>query len=142
TRGKVVPLYPWNIDAIEVTDADRPPPKRIAARVILSPATAGGWPFGPQGGLETVVLLARRTPLGPDVRIGSARAALPPAPLRRRDELAVFGLDRGSDVSTSVARSRGTEEEALKVDQPLLDRLAELGEFELIRVVRFAHEGE
>jgi hypothetical protein len=42
-----------------------------------------------------------------------------------------------------LTRDRGTEEEAREVDQPLLARLGRLrDQFELIRVARFAHEGE
>ena len=64
--------------------------------------------------------------------------------MRAREELAVFGLASGSDAVLSlVSRDRGTEEEARAVDQPLLARLDRLrDQFELIRVVRFAHEGQ
>jgi hypothetical protein len=91
-----------------------------------------------------VLLLARRTPLGEDAKLGSALASLPIPPMRQPHELAVLGFDRGSDpVWAALTRDRGTEEEAREVDRPLLERLARLrDQFELIRIVRFAHEAE
>jgi hypothetical protein len=141
SQGQVVPLYPWNNDSIEVVDANQPPPVRKPTRLVLSPSTiTGGWKFGSRGGLETVLLLARRTPLGQETRLGTLLGSLPPTRMRLRNELAIFALDGGGD---TVSRNRGTKEEAREVDQPLLDRLGQLrDQFELIRVVRFAHEGE
>jgi hypothetical protein len=139
-----VPLYPWNNDRVEVVDANQPPPVRIASKRVMSPGLSTAWTFGPRGGLETVLLLARRTPLGEDTKLGSLLGSMPPTPMRRRDEVVVLGLDRGSDAASSlVTLNRGTEEEARAVDQPLLARLDQLrDQFELIRVIRFAHEGE
>jgi hypothetical protein len=143
SQGQVVPLYPWNNERVEVVDADQPPPVRIPAKVVISPATAAGWRFGRQGGMETVLLLARRSPLPEDVKLGSLLGSLPPARVRLRDEVAVLGLDRGGGVASLLARGRGPEEEAREADRPLLERLERLrDQFELIRVVRFAHEGE
>lgn len=144
SQGQVVPLYPWNNERIEVADADQPPPVRIPSKVVLSLGEGAGWTFGPRGGLETVVLLARRAPLGEDTHLGSLLGSLPPAQMRLRDEVAILGLDRGSNAaSILLTLNRGTEEEARAVDQPLLARLDKLrDQFELIRVVRFAHEGE
>lgn len=141
-EGKVVPLYPWNNDRVEIADANEAPPVRRPTKVLLSPATTAGWPFGPRGGLETVLLLARRTPIGQDVQLGSLLDSMPPTKMRQREEVAVFGLDRGTDgISSLLSRNRGTEEEAQEADKPLLTRLDRLREhFELIRVVRFAHE--
>ena len=59
-------------------------------------------------------------------------------------QAAVLGLGAGSDsVSTLLASNRGPEEEARAADEPLRALLVRLrGHFELIRAVRFAHEGE
>jgi hypothetical protein len=143
-QGQAVPLYPWNYDSIEVKDLNQPPPLRRPAKVIFSPTLGTGWRFGPRGGLETVLLLARRTPLGEGTRLGSLLGTVPTAKMRLRDEVAVLGLGVGSDsVSTLLASNRGPEEEARAADEslgPLLVRLRH--HFELIRAVRFAHEGE
>jgi hypothetical protein len=143
-QGRAVPLYPWNYDSIEVKDVNQPPPLRRPAKVIISPTLGTGWQFGPRRGLETVLLLARRTPLGEGTRLGSILGTVPTAKVWRRDELAVLGLGVGSDsVSTLLASNRGPEEEARAADEPLRALLVRLrDQFELIRAVRFAHEGE
>jgi hypothetical protein len=142
--GQAIPLYPWNYDDIEVTDLDQPPPRRLPAKVVISPTLGTAWKFGQRGGLETVLLLARRTPLGEGTRLGSLVGSLPTAKVRLRNELAVLGVGGESDsVSTLLAANRGSEEEAQAADEPLralLDRLRD--HFELIRAVRFAHEGD
>jgi hypothetical protein len=143
-EGQVVPLYPWNHDAIEVTDINRPPPVRKASDVLHSPPIGGGWEFGKKGGLETVLLLARRTPLDEGTQLGSLLGTLPVPKVRHRGELAVLGLDRGADsVSTLTALNRGTEDEARAVDEPLRALMLRLRDhFDVIRAVRFAHVEE
>lgn len=143
-EGRVVPLYPWNVDDAEVTDVNEPPPVMRPTKVVLSPMTIGkGWRFGKQGGLETVLLLARRSPLTQDVRLGSLLGPVPTTKLRLQSEVAVLDLERGGDALTTVlARDRGTDAEAREADRPLLALLARLREqFEVVRAVRFAHEG-
>jgi hypothetical protein len=143
-QGQGVPLYPWNYDSIEVKDLNQPPPARRPAKVIISPTLGTGWKFGQRGGLETVLLLGRRTPLSEGTRLGSLLGTPPTAKVRLRDELAVLGLGVGSDsVFTLLASNRGPEEEARAADEPLRALLLRLRDhFELIRAVRFAHEGE
>lgn len=144
STGQVSPLYPWNNETLEVTDARERPVQRIATRAMTSPATMGrGWPFGQRGGLETVVLLARLTPLGSEASPGVGIDPLPAQKMRHRLELVDFTLDSAGNPETKLARQRGTEEEAREIDRPLLEQLARLRDrFEVIRVVRFAHEGE
>jgi hypothetical protein len=143
-NGQAVPLYPWNYDSIEVTDLDQPPPARRPAKVIISPTLGTGWQFGPRGGLETVLLLARRTPLSESTRLGTLLGSLPTAKLGPRDELAILGLGGGSgSVSMMLASNRGPEEGVRAADEPLRALLVRLRDyFELIRAVRFAHAGE
>jgi hypothetical protein len=64
--------------------------------------------------------------------------------MRLRDEVVVLGLDAGADsVATLVALNRGPEDEARAADELLRAALLRLRDhFELIRAVRFAHEGE
>jgi hypothetical protein len=143
-EGQVVPLYPWNPETLEVKDVNQPPPVRRSAKVVYSPPLGGGWRFGKRGGLETVLLLARRTPLDEGTRLGPLLGSLPPPGMRLRDEVVVLGLDAGADsVSTLLAQNRGPEDEARAADEPLRALLVRLRDhFELIRAVRFAHEGE
>jgi hypothetical protein len=142
--GRAVPLYPWNYDSIEVEDLNQPPPARRPSRVVINPTLGTGWRFGQRGGLETVLLLARRTPLSEDTRLGSLLGTLPTAKMRLRDEVAVLALGGGFDsVSTLLASKRGPAEEAQAADEPLRALMGRLRDhFELIRAVRFAHEGE
>jgi hypothetical protein len=138
-RGKVIPLYPWNIDAIEATDLSKPP-SSLAAKVVFSPMTIGkGWPVDSGSGLETVLLLASRTPLEPSVQLSNLVGPLPVPPLRDPLEFAQLALDRGSDHVIQVA---GREPDAAVADRDaalelLMRRLAL--HFESIRAVRFAH---
>src|SRR5262245_57908836 len=60
SQGQVVPLYPWNNDRVEVVDLNQPPPTRTPAKVVMSPSVGGGWVFGQRGGMEAVLVLARR----------------------------------------------------------------------------------
>src|SRR5947209_14585416 len=90
-EGQAIPLYPWNYDSIEVKDLNQPPPTRRPSKVVISPTLGTGWKFGQQGGLETVLLLARRTPLSEGTRLGALLGTVPTAKVRRRDEVAVLG---------------------------------------------------
>lgn len=144
TDGKVAPLYPWNVDNLELTDADQPPPLTRAAAIVFNPMTLGnGWTFDKQGGLETVLLLARRTPLEDDVRLGSILASVPPVKMRDPGEAAILRRDRKDTAMASLlSLRRGNDDESTKSDRALAEVLEKLsGPFELIRAVRFAHEG-
>jgi hypothetical protein len=144
TDGQAVPLYPWNHDHIEVTDVNQPPPVRQASKVIFSPPLGGTWLLGKKGGLNTVLLLARRTPLPEGTHLGSLFSPLPPATVRRPDEVVILGVGgEPRSASTLLALNRGPDAEARAADEPVRALMTRLGEhFELIRAVRFAHEGE
>jgi hypothetical protein len=144
-QGNVVPLYPWNDGAVEVKEANTPPPARHPTRLLFSPVNIGsGWKFGRHGGLVTLLLLARRTPPVPDLRLGDLLTGMPPARMRAPNELAVLRFDRDeSAASTVLARDRGSEADAQEIDRPLLERMEKLRDkFELVRAVRFPHESE
>jgi hypothetical protein len=144
SQGQVVPLYPWNIHTLEVEDLNEAPPSCMASRHLLSPMDFGAtWPLKNGAGLETVLLLARRTPLDSNVRLGDLVGKPSAAKLRHAEELSVLALDRTAPAAkTMVAANRGSAEEMRAVDAPLLELLERLRpHFELIRVVRFAHAG-
>jgi len=145
TDGKVLPLYPWNNETLEVTDINRPPPKRQPSRLVINPMAIGsGWKFGSRGGMETALVLARRTPLDPNTRLGTFITPLPHTKVRHREEVVILGLDPGSkSVATVLAQNRGADEEARAADEPVQALLLRLRDhFEFVRAVRFAHEGE
>ncbi len=146
TLGKAIPLYPWNMQSVDVEDLNEPPPTCQATKLLLSPMTLGSsWPLGKGAGLETVLLLARRTPLSKDMRLGELLGKLAPAKLRHPGELSVLALDGSARLTpqTLVAVNRGAAEETRALDAPLLALLERLRpHFELIQVARFAHAGK
>jgi serine/threonine protein kinase len=146
-QGKVSPLYPWN-DTKIVHGLDTPPPERPPQAGVYSPTTgpgAGkkGWPLDDRDGLETVLLLARRTPLPSEVKLSQLVGQLPPTRLRDPLEVAVRGFDPGQPVNfINQGEHRGFQEEAEEIDDPLLQLMGRLQEhFEMVRAVRFAHQG-
>jgi len=143
-EGRVLPLYPWNDDTLEVTDINQPPPSRMGAKIIYCPPLGGGWSFGKKGGIETVLLLARRKPLDSSVSLGSLLNLPPPPQLRHREELVGFAVNRGDDsVSTLFSKHRGNDEDSRAADEHVKTMMLRLREhFELIRVVRFTHNEE
>jgi hypothetical protein len=145
TERQAIPLYPWNTTTLEVKNIHQPPPVRRPAKLVDSPLLGGGWKFGKQDGMETVLLLARSTPLPEGTRLSSLLEPLPPPVMvRESEELLKLGLDGGTkSVATLLAKSRGAEDEAQAADEALVALMVRLGEhFELVRAVRFAHLGE
>lgn len=98
------------------------------------------------GGLETVLLLARRTPLPPSTSLIGLVGPLPSSPLRDEREVAVRGFDEGQPIEALIAGlHRGIADEADKIDDPLLQlmrRVRTQGPFDVIKAVRFAYRGE
>jgi hypothetical protein len=144
SEGKVTPLYPWNAGTkiVRKTLAGAPPEQSPQA-VVQSPGAADdGWKVGGKSGLDTILLLARRTPLPADSSLGEIIGPLPPTRAHNPREWALRGFDRGQEVSfLNLGDNRAPEEEAARIDDPLLRLMGKLGEhFEMIRAVRFAHE--
>jgi hypothetical protein len=143
SQGEVVPLYPWNEQKIE-QETLTPPPWRPAQQVVHSPTGENRrWPMDNVDGLETVLLLARRTPLPGSVDLVRLIGRPPTARLRDSREWAVRGGDEGQTVDfQDVGMERGIRSESVEVDEPLLQLLARLRpHFEVLRAVRFAHQG-
>jgi hypothetical protein len=140
-QGQVVSLYPWG---------DRKfgsrPVREVALAEVHSPAAISqGWPLTGPSGLETALLLVRRTPLPPDTDLAGLIGRLPASPLRNPEERAVFVFDSGQQPLEAIDRGehRGLGEVAKQVDDPLLQLLDRLrSHFELARAVRFAYRGE
>jgi tRNA A-37 threonylcarbamoyl transferase component Bud32 len=145
-QGEVIPLYPWHDDLLEfVHDVKVPPPNQQLRTEVLSPYLKGkGWRIDDKKGLETVLLLARRgTPLPPERSLAKLIGKPGPAPFRDPLELAVRGLDRGRPLEVILDRDRGLGKKAQEIDEPLVQLMERLqDDFELIRAVRFAHDGK
>jgi predicted Ser/Thr protein kinase len=141
-QGHASLLYPRDDDKYGAE-----PARDIARETVHSPAALdeGHKMTGP-GGLETVLLLARRTPLLPGTNLVGLIGQLPPSPLRNVLEVARGGFDEGQPIEAlRLGQHRGIDEEADKIDEPLLqlmERLRKEGQFDVIRPVRFAYRGE
>lgn len=148
TQGEVTPLYPWNAVKIE-NDLTLLPPEKQPVASIISPTAADsrddsqGWPIDDQSGLETVLLLARRTPLPASVKLTELVGPPSPTRLRHQSELALRGFDNGQPVDfIDMGQNRGIKKEAEQIDDPLLQLMGRLRQhFETFRAVRFAHQG-
>ena len=102
--------------------------------------------IGP-GGLETALLLVRRTPLPPGIDLADSIGHLPQSPLRNELEVAVRGFDEGQPIETlKVDHNRGIDDQqTTKIDDPLMqlmERLRIRQQFDVIKAVRFAYRGE
>jgi hypothetical protein len=143
SQGEVTALYPWNDNEI-VRAATVPPPRRPPARIVHSPQrVTRGWPADDKEGLETVLLLVRRTPLPADQSLRKLIGEVPSAKLNDPHELALLSLDRSQAVGKiAISENRGIKKKAEEIDAPMLQLMGRLrDEFELIRAVRFAHRG-
>jgi hypothetical protein len=143
SEGVTTPLYPWNAGTrIVHKTLTGAPPELAPQAVVQSPGTPdGGWKVAGKSGLDTILLLARRTPLPADCALAEMIGPLPPTRAHSLLEWALRGFDRGQEVGfLNLGDDRGPEEEAVRIDDPLLQLMGRLGEqFEMIRAVRFAH---
>jgi hypothetical protein len=146
SEGVLTPLYPWNVGVRLVhKDLAAPPPDVPPQDVVLSPGdVASGWTVGGRSGLDTILLLARREPLPAGVALAERVGRLPPTPFHNPHEWAVRGFDPDQPGGLlNLGGERGPEDEAAKIDDPLLGLMARLrGHFEMVRAVRFAHQGD
>jgi hypothetical protein len=140
--GKVIQLYPR-----EDGKFGSQPSGDVAREEAHSPHALdeGHWMTGP-GGLETVLLLARRTALPAGTDLAKLAGPLAPSPLRDVREVARGGFDEGQPIEAlGAGQHRGIAAEASKIDEPLLklmERLRTQGQFDVIKPVRFAYRGE
>jgi Domain of unknown function (DUF4384) len=147
-QGEVTPLYPWHRDVrtLERTLNDAPPVVPPQAELTWpSEESVQGLVLDEKNGLETIMLLARRTPLPADASLAElvGPLPLPAAPLGHREEFVLRGGDEGQGVdAVRFDLHRGFQKDLRDIDEPLEQLLGRLhGEFELLRAVRFAHQG-
>jgi hypothetical protein len=137
SHGHVDPLYPWAPDFKKLGEA-------VTAReqLDLPPKTDNGLPLQGPSGLETAILLARRTPLPATADLAALISSLPPAPLRDPLEFTLLGGVPGSPVRTvNRGLHRGLGHEAKRIDEPLLHLWERLRpHFELFQAVRFTFQ--
>ena len=141
TRGEVLPVYPWR----QGEWGNRPDREQPVQRLDL-PDEPGGWRIdaGPPG-METLVLLARRTPLPRDVDLAALLGELPVQ--KEQDLGAAVWFENGRVVPRNTSHDRGPRLfDADRIDDPVLgtqrrikDRLQPL--FDFTCGVSFANQG-
>jgi hypothetical protein len=97
---------------------------------------------GPPG-LETALLLVRRTPLPEDVDLAALVGRVMPAKLNNPEEVAWLELTPGERVARQrKVLNRGLNtKQSKEIDEPTLRVLERLRpHFELLKAVRFAHD--
>jgi serine/threonine protein kinase len=136
-KGNVDRLYPWSRDSQSPMEAILP-----LTHLDFPTEVDRGLPLQGPSGLETAILLARRSPLPGSTDLVKLIGAMPPAPLGDPLELAVLGFDPVRTTGKiDRRRHRGLGQSTERIDEPLL----QLGErlrphFELIRAVQFAYQ--
>jgi serine/threonine protein kinase len=91
SEGKVIQLFPRNDDKY----GNRPSGDQARDVVQFSAALIDWLVLEGSGGLETVMLLARRTPLAPNTSLAALVGKLPPSKIRRDLNVAILGFDEG-----------------------------------------------
>src|SRR5262249_11515499 len=102
------------------------------------------WKMEGPSGLETIILLARRTPLPADVKLNALIGTLTPAPLENPAEVQLRGMEHGQSLALAeYDRMRRPASKQKKIEDSLSQMMQRLqGDFEVIRAVRFGHLGE
>jgi hypothetical protein len=153
SAGQVLPLYPWNNESLEVTDADQPPPQRRTTNLVFSPLIGRSWTIGNQPGLETVLLLTRPTPLPADTKLGSLIALAQREPVFTRPPKNDSPKSEASKKAVTLIKMTRTKTDVSVIDdgkprgdivtyteEPLLSILMHLKpHFDVIHAVQFMH---
>lgn len=138
SQGKIIPLFPWNEDRVEV-DLTTAPPTRPPRRELVSPTSEyKSWQIDEYPGQETVLLLARHQAATADYPWTDLMGQLSPRRLAGRPQLPDPGL---LAEFSQVGPHRGIEKTAQEGHPDLaqlLDRLRH--QFDSVRAVRFAHQ--
>ena len=105
SEGGITPLHPWNPGGDIEVERLTAPPRTTACQVLHAPrplpnGVPSGYKMEGRSGLETLLLLARRTPVPMDVNLAERLGQLLPAPYETDREVVVRGLDRGGPAAT------------------------------------------
>lgn len=139
--GRVSPLYPWKPGQWMARAAKEMP----VTRVSLPERADNGWPVEGPGGMETLVLLARREPMPAGLDLAAKLARLPRQPMLDSRALAWFDNGRLVTRQTDPVRGLGLDKERqihdtiLQTQRLIKERLGP--HFSLIRSVSVASKG-
>ncbi|MBY0230667.1 MAG: protein kinase [Gemmataceae bacterium] len=169
-KGEYDAFYPWNRE--DPRRLEKPAPRtKPVTKVLMPPNLGTGFPLVGESGLETLLFMARKTPLPPNVKLREVLGELGPAPFHNAEEVVLRGFNRIDDdhPKRELLRSRLTEVvgggrkrslletkrfdqmrgdrgaglTAVKIDEPVLHMMQRASEhFEVVRSVRFALKGD
>lgn len=131
--GIAHPVYPWRGGDW----TDRPAEKPVT-RLSLPDDPTQGWPMAGPAGVETLLLLARRTPLPADIDIAQFLADLPRLSIDDPRSLVVLGqgqVRRHSDRAPRLDSLETIDDAALAVHRFLQERFA--NDFDSLSVISF-----
>lgn len=141
SRGQAWPVYPWtpgNWDAI-------PSKQRRLTRLSLPEAADEGWPMQGEAGMETLLLLARESPLPASFILNAELTHLSAQPMQNPRSLVWFA--EGEPVTAQLDQLRGPNFfDPQRIDDPLLQTQRLIREslkphFPIIRAISFANAG-
>jgi hypothetical protein len=145
SEGTAQPVYPWVPGRWERPAAAERPVERLDLPRDTG-GSAQGWPMRGPAGMETLLLLARDTPIPPSLNLRDSLAGLPrPA---RQDPLAVARFADWEFVQVGGGADRGPDLlDPKRLGDPVLQAEAllrvRLGpHFALMRAVTFANRGD
>lgn len=133
--GKAAPVYPWRPGDWTA----RPSREQPVGHLALPERLDEGWPVSGPPGMQTLVLLARETPLPSTADLPSLLAGLPRQPAQSPQ--AIVWLDRGRLLADPTRAPQffnpgEIDDPVLRAQQLLAERLEE--HFPVIRAVSFA----
>jgi serine/threonine protein kinase len=141
TQGIAQPVYPWKPGHWEVLAA----PEKATNRLKFPPDAGGSeWGYTVQGGagMETLVLLARDTPLPPGIVLKDLFADLPAQPIQNGQLLVWLENGERADNGTrslDFEKVKPLNSQSVKLKQILEQRLK--SHFPLFRAVSLANRG-
>jgi predicted Ser/Thr protein kinase len=160
--GAIDHFYPW--DRRDPRALEKPAPTiKPTAQVRMPPDEDKGFPMEGESGLETIILMARETPLPSDVRLDHELGPIKPAPLRNPNEYSIrtinrvdpralppekmreglFEPSRGMLALERDLKSehRGPKKEAEELDEPVVKLMRKMSKhFDLVLTIRFAYK--
>ncbi len=141
SEGAAWPVFPWQPGQWKQRSAKESP----ASRLSLPETADQGWPMKGPAGMETLMLLARESPLPDDVDLARLLAGLPKAPMQDPRSLVCFAdgqmvtrlqdADRGPNFSGP----QQIDDPVLQIQREIQKKLGPL--FQLNQAVSFAKQG-
>jgi serine/threonine protein kinase len=145
--GQTYPLYPWNTDGGFKVQAEEAPPFEEPVLSAQSPRPGMGYPLEGASSLDTVFLIASRSPLTQEDRGLLARQLKKLRGTKSTAPHEVFERDYSGgklDLRSGWARNRGLKPaEVAAVDRPFDDVVLPIAQrVEVFKAIRFSHWGE